>query len=67
MSEVHRTHLLKPCEKGYEQRSGHRLTGIRRAKWTEKPLCGGPQGYAASASEAFRTVSLASLVNKDER
>jgi hypothetical protein len=30
------------------------LAGIRRAQWTEKPLFGGPQGYAASASEAFR-------------
>jgi hypothetical protein len=33
------------------------LTAIRRAKWTEKPLFGGPQGYAEGVSEAFRTVS----------
>jgi hypothetical protein len=33
------------------------LAGLRRAKWTGKPLCGDLQGYAASASEAFRTVS----------
>src|SRR5829696_6115807 len=33
------------------------LAGLRRAKWTEKLLCGDLQGYAASASEAFRTVS----------
>jgi hypothetical protein len=26
-------------------------------EWTEKPLFGGPPGYAASSSEAFRTVS----------
>jgi hypothetical protein len=28
------------------------LAGIRRAKWTEKPLCGDPQGYAAGAPES---------------
>jgi hypothetical protein len=33
------------------------LGGIRRVKWIEKPLIGGPQGYAASAYKAFRTVS----------
>jgi hypothetical protein len=30
----------------------------------EKSLIGGPQGYAASASKAFRTVSLGTSVNK---
>jgi len=34
------------------------LAGIRRAKWTERPLCGSPRDYAAGASEAFRTVSV---------
>jgi hypothetical protein len=33
------------------------LAAIRRAKWTEKPTFDDPQGYAAGASEAFRTVS----------
>src|SRR3712207_7645189 len=33
------------------------LAGVRRAKWTEKPTFDDPQGYAAGASEAFRTVS----------
>ncbi len=40
------------------------LANIRGAEWTEKLLFGGPQGYAASASETFRTVSLGNLVNK---
>ena len=34
------------------------LARMRQAKWTEKPLCGDPRGKTASASEAFRTVSL---------
>ncbi len=33
------------------------LAGIRRPKWSEKPLLGGPQGYAEGVWEAFRTVS----------
>jgi hypothetical protein len=34
------------------------LARMRQAKWTEKPLCGDPRGQTASASEAFRIVSL---------
>jgi hypothetical protein len=34
------------------------LAGKRRPKWTEKFLFGGSQGYDASTSEAFRTVSV---------
>ena len=33
------------------------LEGVRRPKWSEKPLGGGPQGYAVGASGTFRTVS----------
>jgi hypothetical protein len=40
------------------------LAGIRRANCTEKPLFGGLQCFAASASEAFRTVSPRRWVNK---
>jgi hypothetical protein len=43
------------------------LTGMRRLKWTEKLLFGGPQGYAASASETYRTVSLGTWVNEDKK
>jgi hypothetical protein len=35
------------------------LASMLRAKWIEKPLCGDPQGYASSASDALRTVSKA--------
>jgi hypothetical protein len=38
------------------------MAGIRRPKWTEQLLCGDLQGNAASASEAFRTVSLEGVV-----
>jgi hypothetical protein len=46
------------------------LAGLRRAKWTGKPLCGDLQGYAASASEAFRTVSevvFSEVRNREQR
>jgi hypothetical protein len=33
------------------------LTSINRAKWAEKCLLRGSEGYALDASEAFRTVS----------
>jgi hypothetical protein len=33
------------------------LAGMRRPKWTAKPLYGGPLGYIVGASEASRTVS----------
>jgi hypothetical protein len=33
-------------------------------KWTEKLLFGNPRGYAASAYDPFRTVSLGTSVNK---
>ena len=49
--------LERLSEKGTSNALIVDLAGIRRAKWTEKPLFGDPQGYAASASEAFRTVS----------
>jgi hypothetical protein len=33
------------------------LAAIWRAKWADKPLFGGPQGYATCPSDPFRTVS----------
>src|SRR5215217_6163906 len=52
------TNLLEGLsEKGASNAPIVDLAGLRREKWTEKPLCGDLQGYAASASEAFRTVS----------
>jgi hypothetical protein len=56
--------LLRLSEKGTSNASRVDLPGIRRAKWTENLLFGGPQGYATSVSKAFRTVSLRALVNK---
>jgi hypothetical protein len=46
------------------------LAGLRRAKSTGKPLCGDLQGYAASASDAFRTVSevvFSEVCNREQR
>jgi hypothetical protein len=40
---------------------------MRRAKWGEKGLPGGPWGYATDASEAFRTVSPRTPVNKGKK
>jgi hypothetical protein len=37
---------------------------IRRAKWAETSLLGALWGYAIDVSEAFRTVSLGTRVNK---
>src|SRR5215211_1469837 len=56
--ELRRIPLPRLSEKVYEQRSVVNLTAIGRAKCTEKPLFGGPQGCAEGASEAFRTVSI---------
>ncbi len=33
------------------------LGGVQRPEWGEKPLLGGPQGYAVGASRTFQTVS----------
>src|SRR5215212_7429319 len=43
------------------------LAAMRMAKWGEKGLPGGPWGYATDASEAFRTASPRTGVNKDKR
>jgi hypothetical protein len=40
---------------------------IRRAKWAEKSLLGVLWGYAIDVSEAFRTVSLGTRVNKGKK
>jgi hypothetical protein len=37
---------------------------VRRTKWTGKSLLGALWGYAIDVSEAFRTVSLGSRMNK---
>ncbi len=47
----------KPSEKGYEQRSEREFGRYTKGEMDRKPLLCGPQGYAAGASEAFRTVS----------
>jgi hypothetical protein len=48
----------RDCPKrGTSNAASVHLAGIWRVEWTEKPLFGGPPGYAASSSEAFRTVS----------
>jgi hypothetical protein len=44
-------------EKGTSNSPSEDLAAIRSAKWTEKPLPGGPLGSAGSVSETFRTVS----------
>jgi hypothetical protein len=44
-------------EKGMSDAPTVNLAGIRRSKRVEKHRLGGLQGYAASTSEAFRTVS----------
>ncbi len=49
---------LRLSEKGTSNGPSEDLAAIRSAKWTEKPFLGGPLGYAGSASETFRTVSL---------
>jgi hypothetical protein len=40
------------------------LAARRRTKWAEKSLLGALWGYAIDVSEAFRTVSLTTQVNK---
>ena len=62
-----RTPLLKLSEKGFEQRSDPVFSCIRSAKRTEKYGFGLPHGYAVSASEAFRPVSLGTFVNKGKK
>jgi hypothetical protein len=47
----------KLSEKGVSNAPSVDLAAIWRAKWAEKPLFGGPQGYAACPSDPFRTVS----------
>jgi hypothetical protein len=50
--------ILRDClKRGTSNAPIMNVAGIRRAKWLGKPLLGGPQGYAASALETFRTVS----------
>ena len=49
-------------EKGTSNGPSEDLAAIRRPKWTEMPLLGGPLGYAGSASETFRTVSRRGLL-----
>jgi hypothetical protein len=44
---------LRLSEKGTSNALLVGLAGIRRMKWTEKPLFVDPEGYAISASEAF--------------
>ncbi len=53
-----RISALRLSEKGTSNGPSEDLAAIRSAKWTEKPFLGGPLGYAGSASETFRTVSL---------
>jgi hypothetical protein len=49
--------LEKLSEKGHEHCSDHGFGRYTEPKWSEKPLLGGPQGYAVDAPGAFRTVS----------
>ena len=65
--ELPRIHLLRLSEKGYEQHSDRGFGWYTEGEMYEKSLIGGPQGYAASASKAFRTVSPRRWVNKDMR
>ena len=60
-------HLLKLSEKGCEHPSNPEFGRYTEDEMAEKPLLGGPQGYAVGASEAFRTVSLGRWVNKGKR
>ena len=49
--------LEKLSEKGCEHPSNPEFGWYTEDEMAEKPLLGGPQGYAVGASEAFRTVS----------
>jgi hypothetical protein len=40
---------------------------MRRPKWVERVLFGSPQACVAGRSEAFRTVSLGTRVNKGKK
>jgi hypothetical protein len=57
----------KLSEKGFEQRSEHGFGRYEEGKGAEKSRLGVPQSCAIDSSEAFRTVSLGTSVNKGER
>jgi hypothetical protein len=61
---IFQTVSLRLSEKGTSNSPSEDLAAIRSTKWTEKLLLGGPLGYAGSASETFRTVSLGSSGNR---
>jgi hypothetical protein len=64
IGEVRRTPLLKLSEKGSERRSEGGFGRYEEGEMGRKGLPGGPWGYATDAPEAFRTVSLGTLVNR---
>ena len=50
---------MRLSEKGTSNGPSEDLAAtIRSTKWTKKLLLGGPLGYAGSAYETFRTVSV---------
>ena len=55
--ELPRIPILKLSEKECEQCPTRDFAGIRRAKWTERPLRDDPHGYAAGAFETLQTGS----------
>ena len=63
MAKVERENPFGNCPKrGLSNVPTIDSAGIRRAKWVEKSLIGGPCGYAMGAPEAFRTVSRSSTL-----
>src|SRR5215213_1920996 len=65
--DLPRIHLPKLSEKGFEQRSKHEFGRYTDHEMGQKEPFGSLWGYAASASETFRTVSPGTSVNRIRR